>query len=142
VNAPTTEEMKLVRESFDRVRPIANFLASQFYNRLFDLVPETRSLFKRNAAADQYRMLMTGLATLIREADRPDKFSSFAQGLAIRHVSFGVTPDHYEAAAQALIETLQQGLGSDFTGDVRRAWSSFCGALFTEMRHAASAHVT
>jgi hemoglobin-like flavoprotein len=141
VNAPTSEEIRLVRESFDRVRPIANFLASQFYHRLFELAPETRSMFRRNAAADQYRMLMTGLATLIREADRPDKFSAFAQALAIRHVSFGVTPDHYEAAARALLETLQQGIGSDFTGDVRNAWNSFCGALFAEMRHAVSAHV-
>jgi nitric oxide dioxygenase len=129
MNPLTSDEIKLVRESFDRVRPIANFLAAQFYHRLFELAPETKFLFRRNAASDQYRMLMTGLATLIQEADNPDKLSSLTQALAIRHISFGVTSDHYEAAAQALLETLQQGLGTDFTGDVRNAWHSFCGTL-------------
>jgi nitric oxide dioxygenase len=139
VQAPSATELRLVRETFDRLRPAADFLASQFYQRLFQLAPDTKFLFKRSSG-EQYRMLMFGLATLVREADNPDKFAAFAQTLAVSHAAFGVTPDHYKPAAQALLDTLQQGLGTRYTPEVKSAWNSLCVRLFDEMKKAVAGH--
>jgi hemoglobin-like flavoprotein len=42
--------------------------------------------------------------------------------LGARHVDYGVLPEHYETVGQALLDTLAQGLGPAFTGEVEEAW--------------------
>ena len=44
--------------------------------------------------------------------------------LGRNHAGFGVVTAHYATVADALLWTLEQGLGDDYTGDVRDAWSS------------------
>jgi nitric oxide dioxygenase len=132
---PTAAELCLVRDSFNRLRPIADFLAAQFYQRLFELAPDTKFLFKQTSA-QQYRMLMSGLATLIREADDENRFDAFARELAVKHTSYGVTPQHYRAATEALLDTVRQALGAAFTREVKGAWTTFCGNLFEQMQTA------
>jgi hypothetical protein len=41
----TSEQIKLVQESFAKVVPIADGAASLFYARLFEIAPEVKPLF-------------------------------------------------------------------------------------------------
>jgi hemoglobin-like flavoprotein len=54
-----------------------------------------------------------------------------------------VQPGHYATVGQALLDTLQSGLGADFTPALRQAWSAVYGALSDAMQagapHAAAA---
>jgi hypothetical protein len=43
--------------------------------------------------------------------------------LGRRHARYGVTDGHYETVRAALLWTLEQGLGSKWTPDVKAAWS-------------------
>jgi nitric oxide dioxygenase len=52
-----------------------------------------------------------------------------AKALAVRHVAYGVAADHYAPVGEALIWTLQQGLGEAFTPETRDAWQAAYGAL-------------
>ena len=53
--------------------------------------------------------------------------------LGSRHPRYGVTTEHYAPVGAALLWTLEQGLGSSFTTDVKAAWSqaytSLAGAM-------------
>ena len=49
--------------------------------------------------------------------------------LAVKHVSYGVVPAHYAKAGEALIWTLEQGLGPDFTPKTKAAWLATYEAL-------------
>ncbi len=40
-----TQQIELVQASFEKVRPIADQAAETFYQRLFEIAPEYRSLF-------------------------------------------------------------------------------------------------
>ena len=44
----TPAQTKLVQDSFRKVVPIAGQAAEMFYSRLFEIAPETRTLFKRD----------------------------------------------------------------------------------------------
>jgi hemoglobin-like flavoprotein len=53
-------------------------------------------------------------------------------------VQYGVEDRHYATVGEALLWTLEQGLGKDFTAEVREAWASAYGLLSRTMMDAAS----
>jgi hemoglobin-like flavoprotein len=44
--------------------------------------------------------------------------------LGARHIGYGVQETHYEIVGEALLWTLEQGLGADFTDEVKDAWTA------------------
>jgi nitric oxide dioxygenase len=44
--------------------------------------------------------------------------------LGHRHAAYGVTEQHYDTVAEALLWTLEQGLGSAFDAELREAWTA------------------
>ncbi len=134
----TPEQIHLVQSSFEKVAPIADDAAALFYGRLFEIAPEVRPLFKGDMA-DQGRKLMMTLGTVVRSLDRLDSVMPAVTALAIRHVSLGVEPQHYQPVGAALLWTLQQGLGDAFTPDTPEAWAKAYGLLSSAMIAAAYA---
>lgn len=133
----TPEQITLVRDSFAKVAPIAPAAAAMFYDRLFALDPDLRPLFKGDMA-EQGRKLMAMIGTAVANLDRPGDIVPAVQALGRRHAGYGVTPGHYETVASALLWTLQQGLGPDFTPAARDAWTSCYVVLSGEMKAAAA----
>ena len=129
-------DIRLVRTSFAKVVPIAPTAARLFYARLFEIAPGTQGLF-RGDMEEQGRKLMAMLGTLVAALDRLDELVPAAQGLARRHVAYGVTPAHYAPVGQALIDTLARGLGEDFDAETRAAWLAAYGTLSSVMIGAA-----
>ena len=60
------------------------------------------------------------------------------QALGRRHAGYGVADDLYDMVAEALLWTLQQGLGEYFTPDVAAAWCAAYGILANVMKAAAA----
>ena len=56
-----------------------------------------------------------------------------------RHVGYGVKPEHNQTVAEALLWTLEQGLGDAFTDEVKEAWTAAYAAISTTMVDAAQA---
>src|SRR5579863_8022656 len=108
-------QIALLQSSFEKVVPIASDAAALFYARLFETLPEVRPLFKHDMQ-EQGRKLMATLGTVVRNLDRlDDAVLPAAMRLAIRPVDYGVRPEHYGPVGAALLWTLEQGLGDDFT---------------------------
>jgi nitric oxide dioxygenase len=89
---------------------------------LFEIAPQVRPLFK-NDMDEQGRKLMMTLSVVVNGLDRLDEIAPVARDLAIRHVAFGVKPEHYALVGAALLWTLGQGLGEKFTPEVEAAWT-------------------
>ncbi|WP_072392076.1 globin family protein [Hyphomicrobium sp. CS1BSMeth3] len=117
----TPSQIDLVQSSFAKVVPIAETAASLFYGRLFEVAPEVKPLF-RGDMKEQGRKLMTTLAVVVNGLKAPDTILPAAKALAVKHVGYGVTAEHYVPVGAALIWTLEQGLGDDFTPETRDAW--------------------
>ncbi len=130
----TPRQIALVRQSWVKVQPVADDAARLFYERLFETHPALRPLF-RGDIAEQGRRLMTMLAVLIHGLERIDTLATL-QDLAQRHQSYGVKPEHYDAAGEALLWTLERGLASAFTQEVKDAWLAFYAALARRMQAA------
>ena len=121
---PITERQKfLVQSSFEKVAPISEIAARIFYDRLFELEPSVRPLFKRDLT-EQGRMLMQMLSIAVHGLDHLDTIVPAVQQLGKRHVGYGVAREHYQIVGEALLWTLAQGLGDEFTPEVREAWAT------------------
>jgi len=129
------DQIKLVQETFDKVRPISEEAAKLFYNRLFELDPSLKSLFKGDMKT-QGKMLMQMLDYAVTGLDRLDTIILTIQNLGIRHASYGVKDEYYETVGEALLWTLEQGLGKDFTPDVKDAWVEAYKLLSDTMKSA------
>jgi hemoglobin-like flavoprotein len=140
MTAMTPEQKVLVQSTFAKVAPIADTAAAIFYARLFEIDPSLRPLFTTDIA-DQGRKLMQTLAVAVTGLDRLDELVPAVRQLGVRHARYGVKDHHYDTVAEALLWTLERGLGSDFTPDVKNAWTAVYGVLASTMKEAAAVAV-
>jgi hemoglobin-like flavoprotein len=133
----TPDQIMLVRQSFTKVLPIRDAAAALFYDRLFTIDPSTRPMFRGDLKA-QGAKLMAAIGAVVRSLDRLDAMLPTIRDLARRHTGYGVRDEHYASVGSALLWTLEQGLGADFTPAVRDAWATAYGVLSTAMIEAAS----
>lgn len=131
------QSIELVRASFPKVAAIAPQAARLFYGRLFDLDPSVERLFNPSRMKSQGTKLMTALAFVVAHLDRPGKLLPVASDMALRHVGYGVRREHYIPVGEALLWTLEQGLGEAFTPELRAAWAEAYVMLASVMTEAA-----
>ena len=132
----TLKQKQLVQNSWEKVLPISESAATLFYERLFELDPSTRPLFKHTNMPEQRKKLMGAIGTLVNGLNMLDQLIPTVSNLGRRHMAYGVTDEHYSSVGRALIWTLEQGLGADFTPEVKEAWSTVYDVLADTMRNA------
>ena len=129
-------QVKLVQQSFEKVAALGLPAAELFYSELFSIDPSLRAMFKGDLR-DQHKKLLAALSLVVRSLHAPEKILEPVQKLAVKHVDYGVTPEHYTFVGNALLRTLTKGLGSDFTPELRTAWVEAFRTLAGIMKSAA-----
>jgi len=124
----TPHQIELVQSSFKMVVPIAGAAADLFYDRLFEIAPEVRPLFPSDLT-EQKKKLMGMLSAAVANLHKLDAILPAVKDLGRRHRGYGVTTAHYAPVGTALLWTLEQGLGPDFTPEVKAAWTDTYTAL-------------
>ena len=137
----TPRQIELVQSSWQQVVPVAADAAQLFYVRLFTLDPSLRGMFRgtgdEEAWRSQGRKLMAMIDFAVKALTRLDSLLPGLRALGERHGRYGVRDEHYDTVAQALLWTLQKGLGASFTPEVKEAWVAAYGVLSGTMKDAA-----
>ena len=134
----TPTEKRLVQTTFAKLVPIADQAAAMFYRRLFEVDPSLRGLFKVDMAV-QGRKLIQMIAVCVNGLDTIENLVPAIKDLGRRHAGYGVLDAHYVTVGGALLWTLEQGLGAEFTPDVKAAWTTVYTLLATTMQSGAHA---
>lgn len=129
----TAQQIQAVQASFEVIARQPAAVAQHFYQRLFELDPTLRPLF-RHDLAEQGDRLMAVFATAVRGLGRVETLAPALAGLGARHVDYGIRDAHYDTVAAALLDTLAAGLGDGFTPAVRDAWTVAYGVLTGAMK--------
>ena len=111
--------------------------AALLYRRLFSTDPGTRRLFAHTDLEAQGRKLMAAIGFVVGALHRPEAMLGTVRDLARRHAGYGVREEHYATVGAALLWTLEQGLGEEFTPETRDAWAAAYGLLSGVMIQAA-----
>lgn len=131
----TPEQITVVQRTWQSVAPIQDAAAKLFYARLFELDPSLSALFKGDMT-EQQRKLMTMIGIAVNALDRIDTIVPAVRNLGRRHGAYGVREEHYDTVANALLWTLEQGLGPAFTAEARDAWIAVYKVLSSTMKMA------
>ena len=130
-------DIRRVRKGWATAVAAADQTAQRFYANLFRIAPETRPLFREDIDV-QGRKLIETLDFIVDSLDDLDTLLPAARDLAIRHIAYGVQTEHYEYVGTALVTTLRDLLGHDFTAEDEAAWGRIYGALSQQMVEATS----
>lgn len=132
----TTIQIRMVQSTWQLLVPIQRQVASAFYSKLFMLDPGIAPLFKGDLD-DQGRKLTAMITTAVSSLDGLGELVPHVQALGRRHAGYGVNDAHYDTVGAALLWTLEQGLGSRFTPEVKTAWTRTYDLLASTMKAAA-----
>jgi nitric oxide dioxygenase len=124
----TSEQIELVRKSWDLVAGDPDGVAALFYRRLFAAAPGVRPLFPASMQ-EQGRKLVQMLATAVANLDKLEAIRPAVEALARRHVGYGALPEHYPVVGEALLGALDEGLGPQLTAETAEAWGAAYAAL-------------
>lgn len=136
----TATQVLLITDSFATLATRAEVVPTVFYTRLFDLNPTIRPLFK-HGMLEQGLKLVQMLAFVVANLDKPDVLFPAVQRLGERHAGYGVVAEHYATVGAALLWTLEQALGEQFTPEVQAAWQEAYGLMAETMQCASTAQV-
>src|SRR4051794_18356045 len=108
------QHVSLVQSSFAQIVPVGDQVADLFYGRIFALHPEFRPLFPEDMALQKVK-LITMLAFIVESLMTLDALIPALQQLGERHKGYGVRAEYYQPLGAALIWSLEQTLGDQFT---------------------------
>lgn len=131
------QDVRRVQSSFASVTPMAPAVADMFYNRLFELDPSLKDLFDIDME-QQGAKLMKMIAIAVNGLDNLQATLSVVRALGERHATYGVKDTHYATMGEALIWTLETGLGDAFSQEDKQAWTEIYSTLASIMIEAAN----
>lgn len=133
----TPRQIGLIGSSWDKVLPISEKAAELFYGKLFEIDPNLKTLFKGDMT-EQGKKLFTMLDVVVKSLGNLEAVIPAAQASGKRHADYGVKDEDYATVAEAFLWTLEQGLGDEFTNEVKEAWVVAYTVLSDTMKAAAN----
>lgn len=128
----TPHQIDLVTQSWSKIAWQSSTLVSKFHVHLFNRDHEAQSLFVTDNGHK-----VTGMMKVIDVAigllDQWELFGRSLRDFGRRHVAYGVQEVHYRGFGDALMLTLGEILGPEFTADTQEAWAAFYDLMAQSM---------
>lgn len=116
----------LVQQSLAQIMPEADKVAALLYRRLFELDPALRPLFPDDLTGHG-RHFLAALQIGINGLSAAETIIPVIKQLGYRHAGAGVRGQDYHTFGLALLWTVAEILGADFTTEVAMAWNdAYC----------------
>jgi nitric oxide dioxygenase len=131
-------DIDVLRDTFRRLAAEPELTGMMFYDRLFAMAPELRSMFPADLEQQAVK-LMSMLGAVVARIHDHGALTPLVSDLGRRHAGYGVQPAHYELVGEALLWALGQRIGPDFQRDAYETWRRTYVALAEVMLDAAAA---
>lgn len=127
----TNRQVELIIDTWSYVRVDLEKAGTVLFVKLFEIAPELQKLFPFDGeavTADNELLKRHGIQVMesidaaIGMLDNPEELKETLIDLGIVHHMKDVQVDSFAPVGQALIYTLQTGLGDKFTEEVKAAW--------------------
>lgn len=132
-----TLDPAILRSSFEIVIDRRPDLTMRFYEILFEKYPQLQRMFSRDRAA-QSKMLAGALSAVLDHLEDAPWLVETLGNLGAKHVAYGVTDDMYNMVGDALLATLAEAAGDDWTPVVCAQWTEAFGAIASMMQAGAA----
>jgi hemoglobin-like flavoprotein len=133
--ALSSNQVRLVRDSFKQLMPKSDAVAEAFYNRLFELDPSLKTLFHTDMR-EQGSKLLEAIGIVVENLDRFPAVEQTVRNLAERHVGYGVKGGDYDVVGEALLWAIERTLAPNFSSETKDAWAATYLLLASSMKAA------
>lgn len=134
MSGPTEEQKTLVEESWNMVKDLGlENVGILLFKNVFTIAPEALQLFSFRDEPNLYespifkwhgKNVVTHVGHAVAGLRTLDKLVPVLQKLGKKHDHRDIIPAHFDVVGQALIQTLEQGLGDKCTPEVKEAWAT------------------
>ncbi len=137
------DQLAALRTFFATVEPRLPDIVALMYDRLFEAMPETATLFKGDMQEQhrQFTLMLWSVVRLTRSSELWPVNAWTGQAhiptiekLGMRHSHAGVLPEHFEAMKKVLSRCFREMFPKDFTTSVEKA----LGFIFDVLSHSTS----
>jgi nitric oxide dioxygenase len=119
----TNKQIDLVKSSWAIVATIDPVtVGGCFYAAWLEISPDVKPMFV--SIAEQSKKIMAMLGYIINKLDKLDEIIDEVRKLALRHVQYGVTVEHYTAGGVALLWDFEKGLSENWNSGTKRSMDS------------------
>ena len=125
--------IELLEESFAKLAPRGEEFVESFYERLFDMYPEAKSMFAKTDMKKQKKKLLESLVLVVNNLRKPDVLGPALANLGERHKELGTEPEHYAMVGEALLGTFEEYFEDDWTPELMSAWADAYSAVVSGM---------
>ncbi len=119
----TDEQKQLIRDSYVTIARREYSTGEMFYERLFEIAPEFRSLFPNEMKAMRLKFIQA-IGSVVNALELNEDVRPGVEELGQRHLGYGVKQEHYQKFGEAFIWAVGQVLGDKFTPEVKAAWEA------------------
>jgi hemoglobin-like flavoprotein len=134
----TPEAIGRIKTSYASVAAQHGQLASRFYEAMFAVAPNLRSLFPSDLTSLRGHF-EAALALVVKNLDEVSALRNSLRELGAMHVHWGARPEDYETAREALITAIR-GLSSAWDEVLERHWRAAITAIIVPMMEGAAVH--
>ena len=117
----TQQQIKLVQQCWESIRPISKQAGFNFYEKLFAAAPGIRHLFKEDITEQSGKLAMM-LNFVVGKLHRINDIKDDIRKLGVTHNQYGAKKEHYDLVGKCLLETLQEGLGNKWNDELKDSW--------------------
>ncbi len=115
-------QVKLVRASYDAVKPRVDHVAIAFYRLLVERIPALRPFVAQSQSAHLHQAFVQTIESITASVDRPDRLARIGRELGRRFVAYGLRPPQYDAVAECVLETFASIAGPLWSDALENAW--------------------
>lgn len=139
----TEQEIKEVQDSWEIAKKLGvDTIGRVFYQRVFSQAPAALEMFSFKDNDNMYesesfkrhaRGVVMTVGRAVAGLRDLDTIAPSLVALGAGHNKYGVKPEHYPIIGEALLNTIEQGVGEKFTPAVRKAWETTYGIIADAM---------
>ena len=124
----TAQGLDTIRFSFNAISPHADVLAERFFARLLTVQPSLRALLPRDHWQRSHD-LITLLGMVVKNANRPEQIQHALMDFGAKAQRVGIMPQQYGMARRALLDSMKDVLGADWTEGVESDWTDLLNTV-------------
>lgn len=113
---------KIIKDSFEIVKPIAVEAVTYFYDLLFEKYPDAKPLFENVDMDKQRKSLINALVKAVENLEDGPTLVGYLEKLGGRHNNYGVAEEHYALVGDCLIETFAHFFQDGWTPELEAQW--------------------
>ena len=126
------DEIDILRDSLSYLQENKELAVSVFYENLFEVDPKLRPMFGEDLD-EQSNKALFAFGAIVAQIHDLEVCREMTRELAVRHVAYGVQPEHYASVGAAVIKTVEMVMGDGMSSEIAVSWQKAYDAVAAVM---------